>query len=177
MLSSHLQTILDNRLRYLPEITGRAVSSIDWPTKVIEIGRTHGLHMDEIEELQEVVLKSMTGLAAPADFEKNLISATAAGPATIEKMIHDLNHHIFEPIHDFVMNNGKAPDPLKAQGIEIEHITPDELPIPTAPARASTHELEIPSNNEPAPVKKQVPGNHDSFFMTTPTKTDHSMIK
>ena len=73
MLSSKLQAVLNNRLRYLPEITSKAISSIDWSTQVIEIGHKYGLHMDEIEELQGVVLKSMTGLANPADFETNLI--------------------------------------------------------------------------------------------------------
>ena len=53
MLSSTLQSMLDNRLRYLPEITGKAIASIDWPGRIIEIGRKYGLHMDDIEELQE----------------------------------------------------------------------------------------------------------------------------
>lgn len=185
MLSTKLQTILNNRIRYLPEITGRAISSVDWPTKIIEVGHKHGLHMDEIEELQEVVLKSMTGLASPADFETNLISATAASPATIEKIIEELNMHIFEPIHQFVMNDGKAPDPLASQGIHIESEIPEAqtmpVPEPYSPAtNYSTGELTIPEVRtapKPQTIKPQVSGNHDSFFITTPTKTDHSMIK
>lgn len=176
MLSSKLQAVLNNRLRYLPEITGKAISSVDWSTKVIEIGHKYGLHMDEIEELQGVVLKSMTGLASPADFETNLITATAASPATIERLIEDLNHHIFEPIHDFVMNNGKAPDPLKAQGIELEPAIPDALmSIPTPAVTQSAQELEMPSSSPTS--KPQVAGDFSNFFVKTPTKTDHSMVK
>ncbi len=176
MLSSNLQAILNNRLRYLPEITAKAITSIDWSTKVIEIGHKYGLHMDEIEELQGVVLKSMTGLADPADFETNLINATAASPATIEHLIEALNHAIFEPIHDFVMNNGKAPDPLKAQGIELEHDIPEAAPVPTPkPVVQSAQELELPSNSQT--VKPAVPGNFNEFFIKPPTTTDHSMVK
>jgi hypothetical protein len=71
-LSSNLQSILDNRLRYLPEITGKAINSIDWATKIITIGHTYGLHVDEMEEFQAVVLKSMIGLIAPENFEQEL---------------------------------------------------------------------------------------------------------
>jgi hypothetical protein len=81
MLSSNLQTILDNRLRYLPDISSKAITSIDWSTKVIEIGHKYGLHIEDIEDMQMVVLKSMTGLASPEDFETNLITATAASPS------------------------------------------------------------------------------------------------
>lgn len=129
--------------------------------------------MDDIEELQTVVLKSMTGLAAPADFEKNLIAATAASPALIEKMIEEMNHEIFEPIHDFVMSGGKAPDPLAKHGIELQP-SDDVVPTPPKPMAAP---LEIPTSPEPVVPKPQVKGSFDSFFVNTPTKTDHSMLK
>lgn len=175
MLSSNLQSILTNRLRYLPEITSKAITSIDWSTQVVEIGHKYGLHIDDIEELQMVVLKSMTGLADPKDFEMNLISATAASPTTIERLITDLNHHIFEPIHDYVMNQGKAPDPLAAQGIQLEP-EHEELPLVPTPPQPK-QELEIPASPEPKPLKPQVPGSFNTFFVTPATKTDHSMIK
>ncbi len=179
MLSSNLQSILTNRLRYLPEITGKAINSIDWPTKVVEIGHKYGLHIDDIEELQTVVLKSMTGLASPADFETNLISATAASPSTIEKLIQDLNHHIFEPIHNFVMTDGKAPDPLAVHGIELE---PAVVDVPNAPELVPEPrgpELEIPASPEPVvqKLKPQVPGSFNDFFVNNSTKTNHSMLR
>lgn len=176
MLSSKLQAVLNNRLRYLPEITSRAISSVDWPTKVIEIGKKYGLHMEEIGDLQEVVLKSMTGLADPSDFESNLISATAASPATIDHLIDDLNLNIFEPIHNFVVNNGKVPDSTKIQGIDFEPQLPDtSFTVPTPPQNQSIQELEIPE--KPPVSKPQVHGNFNNFFIKTPTKTDHSMVK
>lgn len=178
MLSSTLQSILDNRLRYLPDITGKAIASVDWPTKVIEIGHKYGLHVEDVEEMQMVVLKSMTGLASPADFEANLISATAASPATVDKIIEDMNMQIFEPVHEFVMSGGKAPDPLAAHGIEIQPPA-DEVPEYPAPAPEpmSAHELTIPASPESVIQKPQVAGSFDSFFINTPTKTNHSVVK
>lgn len=178
MLSSNLQSILTNRLRYLPEIVGKAITSIDWSSHVTEIGHRYGLHIDDIEELQTVVLKSMTGLAAPEDFETNLISATAASPATIEKMITDLNHQIFEPIHDFVMRQGKAPDPLTAHGIELEPTqdeSDDQVPSPAM----MPDTLEIPPSPEshPVPNKPQLGNGFNDFFVKPTTVTNHSMLK
>ncbi len=143
-LSSNLQTILDNRLRYLPEITGRAITSIDWASRIITIGHKYGLHVDEMEEFQEVVLKSMIGLITPENFEGELINALALSPVTTEKIITELNTEIFEPIHDYVMNGGKV-DELKKSGILVENT----LELESTPTMG-TAPLEIPASPEPS---------------------------
>jgi hypothetical protein len=146
-LSSNLQSILENRLRYLPEITGQAINSIDWSGKLIEIGHKYGLHVDEMEEFQGVVLKSMIGLIDPQQFEVELINALALSPVTTEQIIAEINAQIFEPIHDYVMNNGKV-DVMKSTGIVIEapQDTPSEREsMDHGPAQDNTI-LEIPAS-------------------------------
>lgn len=166
-LSSSLQSILDNRLRYLPEITGKAITSIDWSTKLITIGKKYGLHIDEMEEFQTVVLKSMIGLIPPEQFETELISALAVSPTDTEKIIHEINDQIFEPIHNFIMNQGAVVDPLKQAGIIIEPVqegsSSKELPISN---QNISHEptLEIPASPETVPLKPEVSGDFSSFF-------------
>ena len=122
-LSNELQSLLDNRLRYLPPLAGQAIMSIDWSSKLIDIGRSFGLHIDEMEDFQAVVLKALTGLIAPAAFEQELIAALALSPANAEKVIAAVNAQVFEPIHDFVMRGGKpvAANPLAQTGIHVEN--------------------------------------------------------
>lgn len=157
-LSSNLKNILDNRLRYLPEITGQAINSIDWATRIITIGHKYGLHVDEMEEFQSVVLKSMTGLIAPENFETEIINALALSPATTEKIIAELNAQVFEPIHDYVMNGGKA-DEMKTVGIEI---TPPSLEAFATPPLSrggspNSDPLEIPASPEPKTLPPSIP--------------------
>lgn len=173
-LSPALQSILDNRLRYLPEVTGKAIASIDWSSKIIEIGHKYGIHVDDIEDLQAVVLKSMIGLLPPDEFERNLVMATAVSPSTAEQVIEAMNAAIFEPIHQFVMSGGKKPDALAAAGIELEKEEPAEQPT-VLPQAAP--ELEIPASPEPQKPKPVVSGKFDGFFVNVPTQTDHSMLK
>lgn len=158
MLSTNLQSILDNRLRYLPEITGKAINSIDWPSKLIEIGKKYGMHVDEMEDFQSVVLRSMIGMVAPEKFEDELITTLALSPANAQKVLEDINASILEPIHNFVMNNGKTPDALTTAGIVIEPSHEE------APMTLSAAPLEIPSSPEPVLEKPNVSGNFDDFF-------------
>lgn len=185
-LSPALQSMLDNRLRYLPEITGKAIASIDWSSKIIEIGHKYGIHVDDIEDLQAVVLKSMIGLLPPDEFEKNLILATAVSPSVSEQIIIAMNQAIFEPIHQFVMANGKPKDPLAAAGIELQkEETKSEQPHPASFGshplyyRGEGSELEIPASPEPKIItrKPMVQGKFDDFFVNVSTQTDHSMVK
>lgn len=165
MLSSSLQTLLQNRLRYLPEITGKALSSFDWSSEVVHIGHDQGLHMDEIEDLQAVVLKSMTGLLPPSDFESNIIAATAASPSDVEKIIQRLNEKVFEPIHSFVMNNGVIPPSQPVAGIEFTQ-TSEELDFfaPQPKDVSPSSELVLPEVHREKTEKPLVPGDFESFF-------------
>jgi hypothetical protein len=180
MLSSNLQSILDNRIRYLPEITGKAINSIDWSTKLIEIGKKFGLHVDEMEEFQGVVLKSMIGMIPPEKFEDELISALALSPANAEKVIEEINNEILEPIHDFVMNKGKAADPLKTAGIIVETaaeeptmsipIQENSISIPKPPSYTADSQesqlpvFEVPASPEPTSSKPLIHGNFSAVF-------------
>ena len=137
-LSPNLQSLLDNRLRYLPPITGAAIASVDWSAKVIEIGHKYGLHIDEMEDFQAVVLKSMIGLIAPASFETELINALALSPANAEKIIEDINIKIFGPIHDYVMRQGKPQDAMEGAGIVVQHKEDDNLNMVVPFVSAST---------------------------------------
>jgi hypothetical protein len=119
-LSPNLQSILDNRLRYLPEIVGKAINSIDWATELIIIGKKYGIHIDEMEEFQTAVLKSMIGMIPPEQFESAIITATAVSPATAHQLIHDINEKILEPIHDVIMNPDKKIDIMAQTGITID---------------------------------------------------------
>lgn len=183
-LSPALQSMLDNRLRYLPEITGKAIASIDWSSKIIEIGHKYGIHVDDIEDLQAVVLKSMIGLLPPDEFEKNLILATAVSPSVSEQIIIAMNQAIFEPIHQFVMADGKPKDPLAAAGIELqkkepEPYRPNPQGLATPPIKEEISQLEIPASPEPKVVTRKpiVQGKFDDFFVNVSTQTDHSMVR
>ncbi len=182
MLSSNLQSILDNRIRYLPEITGKAINSIDWSTKLIEIGKKFGLHVDELEDFQGVVLKSMIGMIPPEKFEDELISALALSPSNAVKVIEEINNEILEPIHDYVMNKGKTNDPLKTAGIIVEtpteepvvSISPQEntLSIPKPPSYTnesadSLPVFEVPASPEPTIQKPVIRGNFGAVFNNT----------
>ena len=151
-LSSSLQSILENRLRYLPEITGQAINSIDWSGKLISIGHKYGLHVDEMEEFQGVVLKSMIGLIDPEHFETELINALALSPITTEQVIAEINAQIFEPIHDFVMNKGKI-DTMKSTGITVE------APEINNPLFANSLQTPAPGSSESEPGLLEIPAS------------------
>lgn len=167
-LSPNLQSILDNRLRYLPEQVGKAIYSIDWSTELITIGKKYGLHIDDMEEFQGVVLKSMIGMIAPDQFENELITATAVSPTTANNMIHDINEKIFEPIHNMVTGQVSAPATvMEKTGIHIEpehsdnsfSVQSSETPEPAIVLEDHDHGtatiFEVPEITKTAPINEE----------------------
>jgi hypothetical protein len=182
MLSPNLQSILDNRLRYLPEITAKAIASVDWAAKLATIAHHYGLHMDEVEDLQSVVMRSMVGMIQPQDFEQALISSLALSPANAEKIISEINTQIFQPIHDYVMAGGKSPDGMVGMGLHVENSEQD-TPLPNPPLQGEgaehtptveiTNELELPEVQKTEVVEKKItpPDTFENLFF--PQDTEH----
>lgn len=175
-LSPNLQTLLDNRLRYLSPIVGEAINSFDWSSKLIDIGRKFGLHVDEMEDFQSVVVKSMIGLISPDQFEQELISALALSPANAEKVIAALNAQVFEPIHDYVLKGKPSDDVMAKTGIVIDQDTRNSNqdtntePVQNSPTlHAETTEIDLGTTMEPkvapsvAPVAPTVPADEEEF--------------
>lgn len=134
-MNEKIRQQFEEQLAYLPEINQRALKSFDWATELVAIGKTYGLHIDELEELQIETMLLLVGLTSPDDYEKELIERLAISPIEAGKIIEDVNKRVFSPIHDYIVNGGTktetAPaDIMESSGIQI---TKDETPIQTTP--------------------------------------------
>lgn len=138
-MNENFQKTFEEQLAYLPEVNQRALRSFDWATELIAIGKQHGLHIDELEDLQIETMLVLVGLVHPNDYESELINRLAISPAEAGKIIADINTHVFIPIHDYIINETTpknvplTPDPAPVNDLERVgiSITQDDQPVPT----------------------------------------------
>lgn len=171
-MNENFQKTFEEQLAYLPEVNQRALRSFDWTTELIAIGKQHGLHIDELEDLQIETMLVLVGLVAPDDYESELINRLAISPAEAGKIIADINTHVFIPIHDYIINETTPknvsinPNPVPVNDLERVgiSITQDDQPVttPTGPlARVGgsvlNQKISSPSNSTPLQFQPGAP--------------------
>ncbi|HQV64667.1 MAG TPA: hypothetical protein PKZ56_00290 [Candidatus Paceibacterota bacterium] len=134
-MNEKLKQQFEEQLIYLPDINQQALKSFDWATQLLSIGHQYGLHIDQLEDLQMETMMLLVGLISPEQYPDHLTEKLAVSPTEISKIIEQINHQVFIPIHDYIINGGDNPitTPENVMGSAGLEITTDETPINTAP--------------------------------------------
>lgn len=134
------------QLSLLPAINQEALSSIDWNSLIIEIGRKRGLHIDEIDDLRTETMLVLIGELDAQGYASGLMTRLGLPPSEIDKLVDEVNTGIFQPIHDYIVRGG----PLVAAPL-----TPTQAPTPQAP---SNPEVSTPEPQEQTPTAETMFG-------------------
>lgn len=93
-------------LALLPQISQQAISSFDWVTILLDIGKSYALQLDELEDLQLETMMLIVGITPADDYESELSSVLPLSKTDLGKLLGDINTKILEPIHDYIVNGG-----------------------------------------------------------------------
>lgn len=135
------QDIIKKRVAELPSYIREGLSKIAWDKEIIEIGKKHGLHVDEMGTLQTETVMVLVGLVHPDDYAKNLREELHLPRITVDLIVEDVNQKIFKNIRqsliDFLSNEQAEEDKPKVPenifqktGIEL---SPEKAPITKQP--------------------------------------------
>lgn len=142
------QDIIKKRVAQLPSYIREALSKIDWAREIVEIGKKHGLHVDEMGALQTETVMVLVGLVHPNDYAKNLRTELHIPRLTVDLIVEDVNEKIFKNIRqaliDFLITEqqeAENPQPEKifeSTGIELSAEKAPTIEVPP-PAEATVN--------------------------------------
>lgn len=128
-MENNTQKIIEEKMAKLPEYIKTALAKIDWGSEILNIGRKHGLHIDEMGILQTETVMVLVGLVHPDEYSGNLHQELHLPKDKIDAIVIDVNEKIFKNIRqaliDFITTQDEAENNLeesifKKTGIEIE---------------------------------------------------------
>ncbi len=135
----------------LPPNLREAYGSVKTTEILEEIGKKHGLRIDQIGELVDETGYVMLGATPPSDYVMKLEGAVGVSRDKAKAVALDVNEQVFKPIRDALKRVHKVG--------EYRNIPPKEMPTPapieeaeTAPASAETTEAPPPKEYAPASV-------------------------
>ena len=122
----------------LPQNLREAYGSLDTTKILQEIGRKHGLLIDQIGELVNETGFLMLGATRPSDYISKLASALAVGREQAKEIAVDVNEQVFKPIRDALKQVHKVGEYARAGGSGPKQLAPAEVPrAEPAPSRGT----------------------------------------
>lgn len=174
-MADDLDKQIEEHLEKLPKATRRALQEFDWTTKLQELGKRHGLMIDELAALQTETTLVLAGVSLPESYQLNLRKNMNVSDKLAEAIVKDVNVTIFQPLHEMVMNYNK--DELTEHG-EIFNTpketpsTPNEGETPLKRREVLAGIEDVEKTEEPKNVAKLKLAD---LFTKKPEKTDHTV--
>jgi hypothetical protein len=148
------------QLKLLPDISQRALASVDWVVALLDIGKSYALQLDELEDLQVETMMLLTGVTTPDEYEDTLTEMLPLSKTELYKLLDEVNDRILSPIHDFIVSGGvpattpvapvttpvQSPAPMRIDPTDHRGetlVTPETLSTPTAKTHADIMEHKL----------------------------------
>lgn len=129
MDNTNLGTIIQERLKALPEIIQKAIADIDFTQEMVKLQKKYALSLDKIADLEIETMIIMLDLDDPDNFIGNLEENLGIEKIVAKAIENDLNEAIFKKIRTAMVKE----DEKKYENLNKESILEEiENPIPTS---------------------------------------------
>ncbi len=142
------------RLHALPKTTQEFIYSEEMGDILTKIGEKHGLHLDQLGNLEHEVVSFILGFIEPEDFNSNIAESLEVAPDTAASIAKDVDELLLSKIRK-----------------DMENSIPQEQvhSIETAPTITSSNTV-INPNSEEQPVHTTLPLSVDTALSTPVTQ-------
>ena len=106
-MNDKLKQIIKEKIPYLSKEVEEAINSLDWLSKIEEIGKKYLLSEEEIDNLKTETLLVLTGLEEGEAYERNIENEVGTSKEEAEKITNEATEEIFTPMYNTLMENIK----------------------------------------------------------------------
>lgn len=98
------QKLIEERVAMLPPYIRAALDNINWGPEILNIGKKHGLHVDDMGTLQTETVLVLVGLVHPNDYPANLKQELHVPQEKIDGIVKDVNEKILKTIRQSLID-------------------------------------------------------------------------
>lgn len=128
---------IEKRYNDIPEEYKKIIDSPETTQKITDLGKKHGLLINQIGELVDIIVLIILGLESSADFIKNVMKRLEISRSLAEEITKDINQEIFSDIKlllrqkedESIKNNESTVSSIEKAGDFNIVQAPDNLPV------------------------------------------------
>jgi hypothetical protein len=129
-MDEETQKTIEEQMAALPQEIKTILANFDWASRSNELGQKHGIHVDQLGQLQTEILMVLIGIIPPDEFENELKTVLGLPAEKVTAIVNDANEMIFKPVRQSLVDvyegvltdEDVAPeteDVLKSSGVEV----------------------------------------------------------
>lgn len=149
-----IQTYLQN----LPPVVQKCIGSVEWKTKILEIGKKYSLQPGQINSLEMEILLVALGVESDEEMVANIQTELDISSTLAEQLTNDANERVYQWIYK-KLTSEKQPE----QVFKTENTL--DIPPPNLPGEI-IGEGESPTNTPEAPL--ETPQEQAPAYISTP---------
>lgn len=145
--SLDLSAALAERFATLPSVVQDAITSADVQESLRSLAKTHKLHIDAWQLLENNVLLTLLGFQQTSDLASHLTTDLKLSPEAAQALANDISKIVFEPIRSVMEEKLDHPSTQKATSSQAQAPTPITPATPPPPKGEETAQrAAIPSS-------------------------------
>ncbi|MBM3260829.1 hypothetical protein FJY93_00225 [Candidatus Kaiserbacteria bacterium] len=153
------EKVMHERFAQLPPSIQAAITSADVETHLRELAKTHQLHLDQWNLLENEVMLTLLGLQQMSQLKDNIMKEVGVSDQVATELANDITQNVFQPIRDEL-----------EQLLEHPASQPDTPPSASGAAQASTPASTTPTPTPPTPdIKVARAATPSTYLSQTPS--------
>lgn len=121
---------IQKKIASLPLNVKNAIEHFNWAEKVMEIGRSQGLHLDDIENFRKQTLLVIIGMLPAEKYERVLSQHLNVKSDVIDFLVEQANQHIFKELQGLAFKEDEEEEEnTEVKEIPMEHNDPYHEPL------------------------------------------------
>ena len=146
--SDDIQKQIEQRIGKLPADIQNAIFAVDFNDKITAIGNTAKLHVDQIQELNDLTMAVMLGFMNEDEYQKEITALAEGDAAVIQKILHEVNSQIFLSIRESMKRFAAG------------EVAPAPVAVSASSSKPPLSEI-LPKGNMPQPTVAEVKPSFD----------------
>ena len=117
------------RYAELPPVLQRAIDSAEVEEHLRTLAKTHNLHLDQWQTLENEVMLTLFGFEATANLQKNLETEVGVPAEQARALADDISKIVFEPIRAQLEEQLDHPEQQRPASTDLEKLRMQEIAV------------------------------------------------
>lgn len=158
------EKVMHERFAQLPPSVQAAITSADVETHLRELAKTHQLHLDQWNLLENEVMLTLLGLQQMSQLKENIVKEVGVSEQVATELANDIAQNVFKPIRDELEkllehSTPQSGTPPQTPGPNAPTTTPDATKTATPTSPGSAGEAKVTRAAAPASYLSQTPSH------------------
>jgi len=176
----NFEEVMADRFARLPPSVQNAITSTDVEAHLRELAKTHQLHLDQWDLLENEVMLTLLGLQETSRLKDNIVKEVGVSDDVATVLANDIAEYVFHPIRNELERQLAHPAAQAAEVSDMDAMRTQQLAdtnTPTAPAAAVASAVRPTTPPAPAPDEKAVRADVSATYLSQTPSHERKTIE